>query len=153
MDRNLAVTTALPLLILIAAPPIDVGDRKHLFVDDRFIAAKDRVKLRVNPPQKLGLLRDDRGESLRGHIARVIDDGKTARLYLGHENVQVLESEDGLRFRRTGRKLPGGQFPTPFFDTHEPDPAKRYKLFHLEFAEPFDRARHMGCSPATRPMG
>ena len=83
------MTATLPLLVLLAAPPpIDVGDRRQLFIDDRFIAAKDRVELRVNPPQKLGLLRDDRGEPLRGHIARVIDDGKTARLYLGHEDVR-----------------------------------------------------------------
>jgi hypothetical protein len=132
------------LLLTFAAPPapIDVGDRKQLFVDDRFVAAHERVELRVNPPQKLGTLKDQDGRPLTGHVARVIDDGKTARLYLGHENVQVLESDDGLAFRRTGRRLPGGQFPTPFLDPHEADPAKRYKLFHLEFAEPFDPAKH-----------
>lgn len=134
----------LSLLLAPAAPPppLDVGDRKQLFIDDRFIADRHRVELRVNPPQKLGPLRDDKGVPLTGHVARVIDDGGKAKLYLGHENVQVLESTNGLAFRRTGVRLPGGLFPTIFLDPHERDPAKKYKLFHLEFSEPFDPARH-----------
>src|SRR5262245_62173396 len=128
------ISAALLLLALNAPPaPIDVGDRKQLFIDDKFIAARDRVELRANPPQKLGALKDETGALLRGHIARVLD-GEKVRLYLGHEDVQVLESDDGLTFRRTGAKLPGGQFPTIFLDPHESDPAKKYKLFHLEFA-------------------
>lgn len=130
------------LLLLTLAQPIDVGSRKQLFVDDRFIAERERIELRVNPPQKLGPLSDEKGQPLEGHIARVIDEGGKARLYLGHEDVQVLESDDGLKFRRTGIKLPGGQFPTPFLDPHETDPAKKYKLFHLEFGTPFDPAKH-----------
>jgi hypothetical protein len=132
----------IPLLLVALAAPIDVGDRKQLFIDDRFIAGRERIELRANPPQKLGPLKDADGKPLTGHIARVLDDGKTARLYLGHEDVQVLESADGLAFRRTGRKLPGGQFPMIFLDPHEKDPARKYKLFHLEFSEPFDPARH-----------
>jgi hypothetical protein len=130
--------------LALAAPaaPIDVGDRKQLFIDERFIARHDRVELRANPPQKLGLLRDENDKPFRGHVARVIDDGGKVRLYLGHEDVQVLESDDGLKFRRTGVKLPGGQFPTIFLDPHESDPAKKYKLFHLEFSDPFDPAKH-----------
>lgn len=122
--------------------PLDIGDRKQLFIDDRFLADHERVELRVNPPQKLGPLRDDAGQLLQGHISRVIDDGGKVRLYLGAEDVQVLESDDGLRFRRTRIRLPGGRFPTIFLDPHESDAAKRYKLFHLDFAEPFDPARH-----------
>src|SRR5947208_112071 len=101
------VTPTLFLLAAVSAPPsaIDVGDRKQLFVDDRFIADRDRVELRVNPPVKLGPLKDDAGEPLRGHVARVIDVDGTVRLYLGHKDVQVLESQDGLAFRRTGRRL------------------------------------------------
>ena len=138
-----------PILLRVPRPccrrapaPADIGDRKQLFIDDRFIADRDRVELRANPPEKLGLLRDEKGLALRGHIARVIDDAGKVRLYLGHEDVQVLESDDGLHFRRNGVKLPGGTFPMIFLDPHETDPARRYKLFHLEFAEPFDPARH-----------
>ncbi|MBP3957156.1 hypothetical protein J8F10_17975 [Gemmata sp. G18] len=136
--------TALIAFLALAAPPtpIDIGDRKQLFIDDRFIAERDRVELRVNPPQKLGALRDEKDQLLKGHISRVIDDGGKVRLYLGAKDVQVLESDDGLKFRRTGTKLPGGWFPTVFLDPHETDPAKKYKLFHLEFSEPFDPAKH-----------
>jgi hypothetical protein len=138
------MTPALLMMLAAAASPrpIDVGDRKQLFVDDRFIAARERVELRVNPPQKLGFLKDEKGQPYQGHVARVIDADGTAKLYLGHEDVRVLESDDGLTFRRTGAKLPGGQFPTPFLDPHETDAARRYKLFHLEFGEPFDPAKH-----------
>ena len=150
MRSRFALPTFLQSLLIVgaiagvaaAAAPIDVGDRKQLFIDDRFIAERDGIELRVNPPQKLGLLRDDDGKPYSGHIARVIDEGGKARLYLGHEHVQLLESEDGLTFHRTEVKLPGGQFPTIFLDPHESDPAKRYKLFDLEFSEPFDPSRH-----------
>ena len=98
-----------------AAPPAagDVGGRKQLFIDRRFIADSAGVELRVNPAQKLGPpLRDDRGEPLQGHISRVIDDGGKVRLYLGADSVEVLESNDGLSFRRTGVTIRGGGFTT-----------------------------------------
>lgn len=137
------IAPVLFLLALFAPPaPIDVGDRKQLFIDEKFIAEKQRIELRMNPPQKLGLLLDEDGKPFTGHISRVIDDGGKARLYLGHKNVQILESDDGLKFRRTGAKLPGGLFPTVFLDPHESDPAKKYKMFHLEFSEPFDASKH-----------
>lgn len=137
-------TLLLSLTIAFALPPvpIDVGDRKQLFIDDRFIADRDGIELRANPPQKLGLLRDEEGRALGGHVARVIDDAGKVKLYLGHEDVQILESDDGLCFRRTGVKLPGGQFPMIFLDPHEKDPARRYKLFSLDFHDPFDAEKH-----------
>ena len=36
------------------ARPIDVGDRKQLFIDDRFIEVSKNVELTMNPPRKLG---------------------------------------------------------------------------------------------------
>ncbi len=138
------MTSALFVLLALGASPtpIQVGEQKQLFIDERFIADKDRIELHPHPPQKLGFLRDEKGEPFQGHISRVIEDGKKVRLYLGAEDVQILESDDGLHFRRTGARLPGGQFPTLFLDPHERDPAKKYKLFHLEFSPPFDPAKH-----------
>lgn len=137
----LPLVCVLHVTALLAAP-IDVGDQKQLFIDHRFIAESERMTLRMNPPQKLGLAKDEQGEPFQGHISRVIDDQGKIRLYLGAEDVQLLESDDGLTFHRTGMKLPGGMFPTIFVDPHDPDPARKYKLFHLEFSEPFDPARH-----------
>ncbi len=131
------------LLLMLLVPsqgptPVDVGDRKQLFIDDRFLAQTERITLRMNPAQKLGLLRDETGQPLQGHVSRVIEDGGKIRLYLGHENVEILESDDGLQFRRTGNRLSGGTFPTIFLDPHDPDPARKYKLFHLRLSAPFD---------------
>lgn len=130
-------------LALLAAPePIDVGGRKQLFIDDRFIAEHSGVELRMNPAQKLGPLVDEEGRPLQGHVSRVIEDGGKVRLYLGADSVAVLESDDGLHFRRTGATISGGGFCTLFLDPHEADPARRYKMFHLEFSPPFDPAQH-----------
>ncbi|WZP01139.1 hypothetical protein EP7_005588 (plasmid) [Isosphaeraceae bacterium EP7] len=135
---------ALFLLLALAAPPapIDVADRKQLFIDHRFITESDRVELHANPPQKLGLLRDEHGTPFQGHVGRVIEDGGKVRMYLGADDAEVLESDDGLQFRRTGTKLGGGGFPTIFLDLHEADPARRYKLFRLKSGQPFDPAVH-----------
>ena len=132
------MTTVLLLLLPLAATPapVDVADRKQLFVDGRFIAARDRVELRAKPPVKLGPLRDERGDPLRGHVSRVLEDGGKVRLYLGAEDVEVLEGDDGLRVRRTGVRLPRGVFPTVFLDPHEADPARRYKLFRVKSGQP-----------------
>jgi hypothetical protein len=137
----LSLTALLHFLAATAASPIDVADQKQLFIDNRFIAASDNIKLRVNQAQKLGLVRDEKGEPLQGHINRVIDDEGKIRLYLGANGAEILESDDGLNFRRTGHKL-SGQFPMIFVDPHDPDRSRKYKLFHLEFSEPFDPKTH-----------
>lgn len=126
---------------LVAGMPIEVADQKQVFIDRRFIADSDRIELRMNPAQKLGLIKDEKGEPFQGHISRVIDQDGKVRLYLGAERVEVLESTDGLQFRRTGTQIGSGIFSTIFLDPHD-DPARRYKLFHQEFSSPFDPAKH-----------
>ncbi|MBX3437005.1 MAG: hypothetical protein KF861_05910 [Planctomycetaceae bacterium] len=138
----LSFLTIVSLLAIAPGEPIDVSDRKQLFIDRRFIADSDNVELRTNPAQKLGLLRDEQGGPFQGHISRVLDENGTVRLYLGAESVEVLESEDGLNFRRTGVTISGGGFTTLFIDPHDPDPTRRYKLFYLEFWPPFDPETH-----------
>ncbi|MGE3315274.1 MAG: hypothetical protein AB7O26_09170 [Planctomycetaceae bacterium] len=126
----------------ICAMPIDVGDQKQLFIDRKFIAESDRIELRTNPAQKLGTVSDESGNPLMGHISRVIDDNGTVKLYLGADSVDLFESSDGIRFKRTGTHISGGIFTTLFLDHHDPDPARRYKRFHIEYAPPFDPAKH-----------
>ena len=120
--------------------PLQIGSRKQLFIDKRFIAASNGIELHMNPAQKLGLILDETGNpsSESGHTSRVIvDDGKI-RLYVGAGDLFVLESEDGLRFKRTGIQIGRGELPTIFLDPHDPDPARRYKLFWLQAKNPFD---------------
>lgn len=128
--------------LALAASPLEVAGQKQLFIDRRFIADSSRVELRTNPAQKLGRILDEHGKPLQGHVSQVIDDRGTVRLYLGAEGVEVLESADGLHFKRSGTSVSGGIFTTLFLDAHESDPARRYKRFHLEFSPPFDAARH-----------
>ena len=121
-------------------PPLDVGARKQLFIDERFIAESEQVTLHTNPGQKLGQLLDANGEPLTGHVSRVIEDQGKIRLYIGHDGVAIHESDDGLQFTATGRSIGGGTFSTIFLDPHDPNPNQRYKLFILKHQSPFDPA-------------
>jgi hypothetical protein len=125
-----------------AQTPIEVGNRKQLFVDKRFIGTGERVELRMNPAQKLGLILNEKGEpsAESGHTSRVIDDNGKIRLYVGAGDLFILESEDGLRFKRVDVQIGRGELPTIFLDKHDPDPARRYKLFWLQTKNPFDPA-------------
>ena len=123
-----------------ALEPLDVGNRKQLFIDRRFIASSEGVELRMNPAQKLGLIQDENGgpSAESGHTSRVIEDQGKIRLYVGAGELFVLESEDGVRFRRAGISIGRGELPTIFLDPHDPDPARRYKLFWLQTQSPFN---------------
>ncbi|MDB6133958.1 MAG: hypothetical protein JWM59_2201 [Verrucomicrobiales bacterium] len=123
-----------------AQAPIDIGNRKQLFIDKRFIASSEGVELRLNQAQKLGLIQDGNGNpsSESGHTSRVIEDQGKIRLYIGAGDLTALESEDGIRFRRTGITIGRGELPTIFLDPHDPDPARRYKLFWLRTGDPFN---------------
>jgi hypothetical protein len=148
MLRLLLLTTT--ILFSIAAPvaanePINVGGRKQLFIDERFIGASHRIELRTNPAQKLGRIRDPDGKPIpMAHIGRVFDVDGTIRMYIGADAaLGVLVSEDGLQFKNTGRGIvTKGYLPTLFFDPHDPDPKRRYKVFSTFHQGPFDREIH-----------
>lgn len=119
--------------------PLDVGNKKQLFMDNRFIAQSDRVTLKTNPGQKLGQILDAQGKPLMGHVSRVIEDQGKIRLYVGHDGVTIYESDDGIHFQSTGKSIGGGIFSTIFVDYQDPNPAQRYKLFLLKSQAKFDR--------------
>ncbi len=123
-----------------AQAPLEIGDRKQLFIDRRFIASSEGVELNMNPAQKLGLIQDEQGNPSTefGHTSRVIEDGGKIRLYVGAGDLGVLESGDGIRFKRTSIAIGRGDLPTIFLDPHDPDPARRYKLFWLQSGAKFD---------------
>ena len=54
-----------------ANEPINVGGRKQLFIDQRFIDSSHRIELRTNPAQKLGRIRDPDGK-----LARILERGR-----------------------------------------------------------------------------
>ncbi|MEO8352541.1 MAG: hypothetical protein ABI680_12465 [Chthoniobacteraceae bacterium] len=94
----------------------------------------------MNSAQKLGLILDETGNpsAETGHTSRVIEDQGMIRLYIGAGDLFVLESDDGVRFKRTGISIGRGELPTIFLDSHDPDPARRYKLFWLQTQSPFN---------------
>lgn len=136
----LVLLWAVSLLPAPAQAPLEIGSRKQLFIDQRFMAASGGVELRMNPAQKLGLILDEKGDpsAESGHTSRVIEDQGKIRLYVGAGDLRVLESDDGLRFRRTDISIGRGDLPTIFLDPHDPDPARRYKLFWLQSGMPFN---------------
>src|SRR5580658_6449594 len=54
--KPLIMTLALATgsLSALAAGPYEIGSRKQLFIDDRFVEQADGVGLHMNPPAKLG---------------------------------------------------------------------------------------------------
>lgn len=124
--------------LFLAATPIDVADQKQLFIDRKFIAESDRIELVTNAAQKIGMMLDEDGKPFSGHISRVFDDNGVAKMYLGADGVELLESTDGVHYRRTGKHIGGGIFTTLFLDHHDPDPQRRYKVFYVKAGNPFD---------------
>jgi hypothetical protein len=142
--------TACPL-VCGADGPLVLEGRKQLFFDRRFIEKSDRITLHMNPPQKMGLVRDDSGRPLQGHISQAVEDQGKIQLYLGADGLERHTSDDGMTFHRTG-SIPGGILPSLLIDRKEADPAKRYKLFRLETKAKFDPATD-GVVAYTSPDG
>lgn len=88
--------------------PRDVGDRKQLFIDERFIAAREGVALAMNPAQKLGIALDSEREPWElgtGGYFRVFEDGGKFKMYYGAftkagHSLCYAESADGLRWEK-----------------------------------------------------
>lgn len=134
--RSLIFALTLVNVPSIAQPIIDIAANKQLFIDTRFVAKSENIELRMNPAQKMGRIQDENGNVFRDHVSRVIDDNGAIKLYIGAESaLTVLESTDGMRFKRAGT-IPSGILGTVFKDDHDPDPARRYKLFGVQTKSP-----------------
>ncbi|MBI2426203.1 MAG: hypothetical protein HYV27_25490 [Candidatus Hydrogenedentes bacterium] len=121
--------------------PLDVGGRRQLFIDRRFIARSEGIELRMNQAQKLGPILDGEGKRIFGHVSQVLEEHGTIRLYVGADRVTIYESGDGQHFRNTEISIGGGGFTTVFPDPHESDPARKYKHFWQRLSQPHDPAQ------------
>jgi hypothetical protein len=87
---------------------LDVGDRRQLFIDRRFVADETNVTLTMNPPQKLGIVLDSGNapwEHGPGGFFRVIEDAGKLKLYYGAftragQSLCYAESDDGLAWTK-----------------------------------------------------
>ena len=158
--------------VALAADPINIGSRKQLFIDDRFIAESENVTLTMNPPRKAGIVL--RGEHpweegwIGGGTTIIEDDGLCRMWYrahevgsrakLGRQSLCYATSKDGIHWdkpklglaERDGSTdnnclVPGGG--TVFVDPQAP-PEARYKLLHQLHWPDLERGgMYIYCSP------
>ncbi len=136
MKRSLVLLLLVLCAAAASAQPLDVGARKQLFIDQRFIEASDNIALHTHAAQKLGLVIDANNQPIdpQSHISRVIEQDGVIRMYLGADSITLYESDDALHFRRTDVSIPVPArclFATIFVDTHD-QPERRYKVIWIQ---------------------
>ncbi len=88
--------------------PLEVTNRKQLFIDRRFIDVSDAVTLSLNQAQKMGIVLNSADTSLEaglGGFFRVIEDAGKFKMYYGAftqagHSLCYAESTDGLKWNR-----------------------------------------------------
>jgi hypothetical protein len=88
--------------------PLEVGDRKQLFIDRRFIQASENVALTMNPAQKLGVVFKAETNAYARHpliVGNAFEDGGKFKMYYGEINpaghsLAYAESTDALHWTR-----------------------------------------------------
>lgn len=88
---------------------VEIGSRKHLFIDDVLLESADNVKFNVNPPRADELVMRIEGtnegtigqhQSFRKHVTIIEDEEGRIRLYTAVDDdyLAVWISEDGVHF-------------------------------------------------------
>ncbi len=120
--------------------PLDLADRKHLFIDDAILAVSQGVEFVVNPPKKAEVVMENIEGPFRKHLTVLEDERGIIRLYNSVEKdyLAVHTSKDGIHFtepdlgaQHVGRSnivIPqvNGGMGTPFIDPNGLDDM-RYK--------------------------
>jgi hypothetical protein len=92
-----------------AAPVIDLGSRKHVFIDDAMIARSEGIAFVPNPPKRMEKIADE----VRGHLTMVEDETGLMRIYYRgpDDYLAVMTSRDGMRWEKpdTGHGLIKGE--------------------------------------------
>jgi hypothetical protein len=83
-----------------ATSPINLGNRKHLFIDDALIKSAENITFNVNPPRKAELVIGDIRGQFRKHLTVVEDEDSVIRIYNGIKDdyLGVRTSKDGIHF-------------------------------------------------------
>jgi hypothetical protein len=81
---------------------VDLGDRKHLFLDDAIVSGSEHVIFTPNPPRLAGCVIDSIRGAFRKHLSIVEGDDGLIRLYYGGEDdyLAVLTSRDGIHWEK-----------------------------------------------------
>ena len=77
-------------------PVIELGSRKHLFIDDAVIAAQNGIEFVPNPPKRMEKVADQ----VRGHLSVVEDEQGLIRLYYRgpDDYLALMTSRDGVHW-------------------------------------------------------
>jgi hypothetical protein len=100
---ELALQKGPPLLFLKSSEndsPIQLMDRKHLFIDDALLAKIGNVEFNVNPPRRAERVIDDIDGPFRKHLTVVEDEEGRIRIYNSIQNdfLAVRTSKNGVNF-------------------------------------------------------
>jgi len=141
------------VLVMASTPvdPINVGGKKQLFIDNRFIETSENIQLTMNPPRKYGpVIRPDRPWeriSASGYVTVLDDNGTFMMYYRGWASLKkfytcLAISRDGIHWEKpnlglieyNGSKdnniLPACG--TPFIDPKAP-PEERFRSLRLVY--------------------
>ncbi len=123
--------------------PLQLGTRKHVFIDDALLADTGDTKFVVNPPRRAERVIDNIKGTFRKHLTAVESDDGVIRIYNSREedHLAVYTSTDGVHFDQPdqGRgEINGhrnivipdmvGGLGTPFWDP-QGQPDERWKYF------------------------
>lgn len=80
--------------------PIDLGSRKHLFIDDAMISQIANCEFAVNPPRLDKVVVENIQGTFRKHVSIVEDEDGLIRMYYGGPDdcLEVRTSIDGVNF-------------------------------------------------------
>ena len=124
-----------------APEPLNLGTRKHLFIDGAILASSGDTKFIVNPPERAERVIDNIRGTFRKHLTVIEGDDGVIRIYnsVEDDHLAVYTSTDGVRFDRPdqGRgEINGhrnivipdmvGGLGSPFRDPHGP-PEEHWK--------------------------
>jgi hypothetical protein len=121
-----------------SAKPVELGSRKHVFIDGALVARMEGVRFTVQPPRFAERVLDH----VRGHLSLVEDEQGLLRLYYREEGdaLAVMISRDGVHWEKPDlrhgefRGLRNVVLPKPvglgnvFLDPNAP-PEMRWKYF------------------------
>ena len=85
-----------------ASAPLQLGTRKHVFIDDALVADLGDAKFTVNPPRRAERVIDNIKGTFRKHLTVVEGDDGVIRIYNSREedHLAVYTSTDGVHFER-----------------------------------------------------
>ena len=124
-----------------ASTPLNLGTRKHVFIDGAILASSGDTKFVVNPPKRAERVIDNIKGTFRKHLTVIEGDDGVIRIYnsVEEDHLAVYTSTDGVHFDRPdqGRgEINGhrnivipdmvGGLGSPFRDPHGP-PEEHWK--------------------------